>query len=98
MAFHPVIVRPVILVVIGVSDPLSVMVSSDPLVVTDLVPEISRMDPNTFVLVRVEVPSFQDLFQFLVEFQLFFLTFLSHFFIHTWLHLVFTYFYYFYAI
>ena len=55
MAVRPVVARAVILIITGVSDPLLVPVSSDLLVVMDSIPKISRMDPDTFILVRAKV-------------------------------------------
>ena len=61
MVVHPVITRVIIPAVVGFSDPLHVMVIydplpitviSDPLIVTDLVSEVSRMDPDTFTPAR----------------------------------------------
>ena len=52
MAFHPVVAKVVILIVAGFSDLLPITVTSNPLAIMDLVPEISRMDPDTFILVR----------------------------------------------
>ena len=52
MAVHPVVTKVAIPVVTGFSDPLPVMVTSDPLVVMDLVPEISETDPDMFTLAR----------------------------------------------
>ena len=52
MAVHPVFEKVVIPVIAGFSDPLSVMITSNPLAVTDLVPEISRTDLDTFTLAK----------------------------------------------
>ena len=68
MAIRLVVARAINPVVMGVSDPLSVTISFNLLVVTDSVPEISGMDLDMFTLVRVEVPIFRDSFWFLVEF------------------------------
>ena len=58
MAIHPVVTKVVILVITEFSNPLSITVTSDPFAVTDLVPEISGTDPDTFTLARAKVPTF----------------------------------------
>ena len=83
MAVHPVVAKVVIPVVTRFSSPLPITITSYLLAVTDLVPEISKTDPDMFTLAKAEVPTFQDPFRFLVEIQLFSLASLSHFPIHT---------------
>ena len=84
LAIHLVIARAVVLVVTEFPDPLTITASFNPLAVTDLVPKLSGLDRNTFTLVRVEVPNFQDHFRFSLE--IFSLTSLSYFLFYTWLY------------
>ena len=84
LAIHIVVTRAVVLIVIRFSDPLTVMISSDPLAVTDSVPKLSKLDYDTFTQVRAEVPNFRDHFQFSLE--IFLLTSLSYFSFCTWYH------------
>ena len=58
MAIHPVIAKVVILIVTRFSSLLLIMVTSDPLVVTDFVLEIFGTDLDTFTLAGTEVPTF----------------------------------------
>ena len=79
--------RAVVSTVMWFSNLLTVTVRSDPSAVRDLIPKISELDHNKFILVRVEVLNFRDHFRFSLE--IFSLTSLSYFSLHTWLHLVF---------
>ena len=56
MAVHLVIAKVVIPTVTRFFDLLPVIVTSDPLAIMDLVSKISRMDPDTFILAKVEAP------------------------------------------
>ena len=87
LAVHLVVARVIVSVVTRFSDLLIVTVSSDPSTITDSVPKISRLDCNTFTLVKAEVPNFWDHFWFSLE--IFSITSLSYFPFSTWLHPVF---------
>ena len=82
-----VVARAIVLVVIQFPNPLTIMVRSNPSSVIDSILKISELDCDMFILVRAEVPNFQDHFRF--SSKIFSLTSLFYFSFHTWLHPVF---------
>ena len=63
MAIHLVVAKIIISIVMGFSSRLPITLTSDPLAITNLVPEISGMDPDTFTLAKAEVSTFQEPFR-----------------------------------